>query len=237
MLDMEFSHSLDSEPNPNDIPYIILTTPKTSKKMEVIHLTPQLWQTSQINELATALITFQSDFNKKGIKEDAKNPHLKNTYVSLDNLLNTVRPLLFSCGLVVTQEMAGDYLVTSVYHSSGQFKGSAMSFNPMAGNRGTNELQNIGGGITYAKRYAISALLGISVDTDDDGNGMKNKPVKAKSKPKVKDVKKAIEYAISKGWSLADLKERKTLTKEQENQIERALFDATEADPFKPQNK
>ena len=43
-------------------------------------------------------------------------------------------------------------------------KGSKMHFLPMKVNSGTNALQAMGGGITYAKRYAIAALLGLSVD-------------------------------------------------------------------------
>lgn len=221
MLDMEFIHSLDSEPNPNDIPNIIFTTQKTAKKMEVIHLTPQLWQTSRIDELAAALISFDIKFNKSGLKEDAKNPLLKNTYVSLDNLLNTVRPILVDCNLKVTQEMAGDYLITSLYHSSGQFKGSAMSFNPMAGNRGTNELQNIGGGITYAKRYAISALLGISVDTDDDANGMPDDTrKKVSTKKQVDDL---VNWAKNKGYTIANVEAAYKLTAKQRTTIINAL--------------
>ena len=50
-------------------------------------------------------------------------------------------------------------------------------------NSGTNALQAMGGGLTYAKRYAIAALLGLSVDTDDDGNGDKNKTIAPKKKP------------------------------------------------------
>lgn len=151
----------------------------------MVNLTPNLWQTENITNLVSALVKFQDLFNQSSLKKDATNPHLKNGYVSLDNLLNTVRPLLIECGLVITQDLAGDSLITCIYHTSGEFRGSAMPFYPMSENRGTNLLQNIGGGITYAKRYALSALLGISVDTDDDGNGTKNPP---KNEPKEKQL-------------------------------------------------
>jgi hypothetical protein len=188
--------------------------------MEIINITPQLWQTSQITDLATALISFQSEFNKKGIKKDAKNPHLKNEYVSLDNLLNTVRPLLIKCNLVITQEMAGEYLITSLYHSSGQFKGSAMPFYPMAGNRGTNDLQNIGGGITYAKRYAIAALLGVSVDNDDDANSTPNDSRKGVKNAQIEEL---IGWANSKGYNIANVEQIYKLTPTQRKTILTAL--------------
>ena len=157
--------------------------------MEIIFITPQLWQTSEISDLTKALISFQSKLTAASLKKDAKNKHTKNEYLSLDNIINTTKPLLCECNLVITQDMAGGYLTTTLMHESGQFKGSAMEFNPMAGNKGTNKLQEIGGGITYAKRYTWSAMLGISVDTDDDGNGMKGKDVTPPKKQAPKEVK------------------------------------------------
>ncbi len=153
--------------------------------MEIIRLTPQLWQTAEISELSKALISFANDFQKASLKADAKNNHLRNAYVSLDGLLNTVRPLLTKHKLAVTQDLAGEYIVTTLFHESGQYKGSAMPFNPMSGNKGTNNLQQIGGGITYAKRYSLSALLCISVDVDDDGNSMNGQSMTVKKKPKL----------------------------------------------------
>jgi len=145
--------------------------------MEIIRLTPQLWQTIEISELSKALIGFAADFQKASLKTDSQNKHLRNKYVSLDGLLNTVRPILTKNKLTITQDLAGDYLITTLLHESGQFKGSAMTFNPMSDNRGTNNLQQIGGGITYAKRYSISALLAISTDVDDDAASMQGQVV------------------------------------------------------------
>lgn len=139
----------------------------------LIYLTPSIWQTANISELANALVQFNILFEEVSLIKDKTNPHLKNAYVSLDNLLNVVRPILSKCGLSISQDLAGDSLVTTLLHTSGQFKGSAMPFSPMGGNNAVSELQKIGGGITYAKRYAVSALLSISVDTDDDGNDIK----------------------------------------------------------------
>jgi hypothetical protein len=151
--------------------------------MNIIHLTPYLFQTEQVNELAAALVKFHVEFDKVSLKKDAQNPHLRNSYVSLDNLLNTVRPLLANNGLVISQDLAGDHLTTVIYHISGQFKGACMPFSPMSGNKGTNALQELGGGITYAKRYALSAALGISVDTDDDAQSSKITKEQTQTKP------------------------------------------------------
>ena len=153
--------------------------------MNLIYLTPQLWQTEQTNDLTSALVAFQQAFNKVSLKKDAKNPHLRNQYLSLDHLINTVRPLLADAGLTVVQDLSGEYLTTVIYHISGQFRGSAMPFSPMSGNKGTNALQELGGGITYAKRYALSAALCISVDTDDDGQSAKIQPKQLEQKRQI----------------------------------------------------
>jgi hypothetical protein len=151
--------------------------------MNIINITANAWQTEEIAELVTALINFQEDFNNVSLKKDSKNPYLKNTYVSLDNLINTTRPLLSKNGLVIMQELSGKNLVTTLLHSSGQFKGALYEFSAMDANKGTNSIQEEGGGITYAKRYTWSALLGISTDTDTDGNLPKATPPATKKQP------------------------------------------------------
>jgi hypothetical protein len=125
-------------------------------------------QSENISELIQSLVKFNAEFQKAGLKKDAKNEHLRNKYLSLDNILHTIRPILSANNLAIVQALAGEYLVTALYHVSGQYIQSEMPFSPMSGNKGTNALQELGGGITYAKRYALSAMLGISVDIDDD---------------------------------------------------------------------
>lgn len=131
-------------------------------------------QSENISELVQALTKFNIEFQDAKLVKDKKNDHLRNKYVTLDNILNTIRPILSKNGLVVVQALAGDYLVTSLYHISGQYIKTEMPFAPMSGNKGTNALQELGGGITYARRYSLSSILGISVDTDDDGVGSGN---------------------------------------------------------------
>ena len=125
-------------------------------------------QSENISELIQSLVKFNAEFQKAGLKKDAKNEHLRNKYLSLDNILHTIRPILSANNLAIVQALAGEYLVTALYHVSGQYIQSEMPFSPMSGNKGTNALQELGGGITYTKRYALSAMLGISVDIDDD---------------------------------------------------------------------
>jgi hypothetical protein len=52
---------------------------------------------------------------------------------------------------------------TRIIHSSGE----CMEFGPLAGSVG-GDWQKVGSGITYARRYALAAALGIAADEDDD---------------------------------------------------------------------
>jgi hypothetical protein len=173
--------------------------------MNTTHLNADYFQSEQITELIPALVKFQITFQNASLKKDAKNEHLRNSYVSLDNLLHVIRPILSDCGLVVVQQLAGEYMTTVLYHASGQFIGANMPFNPMAGNKGTNALQELGGGITYAKRYSLGALLQISVDVDNDGQDSKLKSEQLKKSPSKKKVESIEQLNKIVDWVLEDL--------------------------------
>jgi thymidylate synthase len=154
-------------------------------------------QSDNVSLLIEALINFQKDFHEISLKKDKKNEHLRNAYMTLDNILNTIRPLLSKNGLVIVQSLTGSYLSSVLYHVSGQFIKTEMPFNPMSGNKGTNDLQNLGGGITYAKRYQICAMLSISADNDDDAQSSQISKKELTPKKKVESmdqVSKILEW-------------------------------------------
>lgn len=51
--------------------------------------------------LTQRLLEFQKQVNV--IKKDAKNPHFKNTYATLKQVLSEVKPILSEVGLLITQ--------------------------------------------------------------------------------------------------------------------------------------
>lgn len=183
-------------------------------------------QTDNLSELILAMVNFNLEFQNTKLVKDGKNEHLKNKYLTLDNILNTVRPILTKHGLVIVQALAGEYLVTTIYHVSGQYIQTDMPFHPMSGNKGTNALQELGGGITYAKRYAISAMLGISVDADDDGQSSKIKSEQLKPKKRVntiEELQKLLGWLINNPERQNDYLDLFELTKEQKQFIENNL--------------
>lgn len=137
-----------------------------------------------INNLTTALAQAQGAF-KPAIKSGT-NPHLKNRYATLDDVIAAVREPLQKNGLSFIQPLTGDgeeYLLeTILFHESGEWIGCESVIPSSAGNRGVNELQAFGGSLTYMRRYMLTALLGISSDEDKDGNG--NKPAQKKTPAK-----------------------------------------------------
>lgn len=116
-----------------------------------------------------AFIEFQKEF--KGMKPDATNPFFKSSYITLDGILETVRPILSKHGLAILQEATGEdgsvIVKTYLIHESGQiYQTEPLAMTPQK----ANDPQQMGSCITYAKRYQLAALLGICESVDDDGN-------------------------------------------------------------------
>ena len=121
-------------------------------------------KSNTIGELAKALITFHLKVDK--IKKDAKNHFFKSKYASLPNILDGINEPLIESGLSFSQFPNGEYgLTTILMHESGEFIESDYSMKPVK-----DDPQGRGSCITYQRRYALSSILGLNIDDDDDGN-------------------------------------------------------------------
>lgn len=132
------------------------------------------WESIQRMNLNAAMVEFSKmDITVKKDREvdfqTKSGAILKRKYVTLDNIQKATKKPLAECGLFIEQHLAGDMVITRLNHVSGEFVMSGFLFQKMDGNTLTNSLQNAGGGLSYIKRYAYSALLGIPVDDDMDG--------------------------------------------------------------------
>ena len=89
-------------------------------------------------------------------------------YADLATILATVRPVLGTHGLALTQrtQIRGEAIVllTELRHASGEVLDSEY---PVAAIGARH--QDMGGALTYARRYALCGLVGIAADEDDDG--------------------------------------------------------------------
>ena len=143
-------------------------------------------QSESIKELATALSKVQGELTYA--KKDSANPFFKSRYADLESVWDACRDLLARNGLSVIQ-MPGNYfegrmwLVTRLCHSSGEWIEQEMSVPvPKA------DPQGAGSALTYMRRYALAAFIGI-VQADDDANAAS---IQSKSSANMKLVAKDI---------------------------------------------
>lgn len=122
-------------------------------------------KSSSLKNIAAALITFHVKVDK--IPKDARNPFFKSSYASLSNILDSIKDPLIEAGLAVCQFPSGDHgLSTIIIHAeSGEFIEAEYTMKPAK-----DDPQGIGSAITYQRRYALAAALGLNIDDDDDGN-------------------------------------------------------------------
>lgn len=119
-----------------------------------------------MSELFKALLKVQGAV--RGVKRDAKNPHFKNSYATLEAVTDTIRPHMQEAGLIWLQApgMIRDGAIevkTAIIHAeTGETYEFAMEM-PMA----KKDPQGAGSALTYACRYSLMAALGLP-PTDDD---------------------------------------------------------------------
>lgn len=98
--------------------------------------------------------------------KDAQNPHFRSRYADLAAVWSAVREPLSANGLSVVQTVAqGDGTVgvrSLLLHASGEWICSVLEM-PVA----QKTPQGYGSALTYARRYALAALVGIAQDDDD----------------------------------------------------------------------
>lgn len=131
-------------------------------------------------------------------------------YAPLDEIMATIRPLLGDLGLSVfwsspPQAPAG-YVVTScrVAHVLGHVEESGQVSLPIPDSQdrsGGNPLQRIGSALSYARRYSLMSIMGISPEDDDDAQSAAAPKMPSKPEPPPAPVKTpALQEAMEKAW-------------------------------------
>ena len=109
-------------------------------------------------------------------------------YADLSGVLQIARPVLSAHKICAIQEAAttqsGVSVTTRLCHASGQW----IEFGPLTmeaePKKGLSHAQCVGSVITYARRYALAAALGITQEDDDGASGKEAKrPQKAAEAP------------------------------------------------------
>ena len=141
------------------------------------------YQSENIIDLAKALLNVQRTVQP--VVKEAENPFTKSWYASLNSVMDACRDALIENGIwlcqypVPVEQPNAIGLVTKLAHAdSGQWQ-SSLAVVPLP----KADPQGMGSAITYARRYALTAMLGM-VTEDDDGEGAKNGK-KSSTRPKL----------------------------------------------------
>jgi len=140
-----------------------------------------------IKELTIALNKVQGQLQPA--LKNAENPYFKSRYADLVEVWVNCRKLLSENGFAVIQTLdeteTGTLLETTLSHTSGEWIRGRMGIHPVK-----VDPQGIGSAITYARRYGLCAIVGITAEGEDDdaesaldrGKSSKAKIDKASSK-------------------------------------------------------
>jgi hypothetical protein len=153
-------------------------------------------KSEQVGELVAALAKAQAEFTPA--LKDSKNPYYNSKYADLAAVIGAVRPALNKHGVILTQDISADLerqvaiVRTSLYHGEQFFeieieapaKGQSKK-DENSGMPGTKfDVQTIGAGTLYLRRYSVAAICGLAAEDDeeDDGNSLdnNNKPISKK---------------------------------------------------------
>lgn len=126
--------------------------------------------------IAQSLAVFHKEM--QAVKKDSENPYFKSSYAGLDSILPAIKEPLEKAGLTFTQIPFGESsLETYIIHAeTGEHIHGAYTMKPTK-----DDPQGRGSALTYMRRYALVAMLGLNTEEDDDGNKASQKKVGKKS--------------------------------------------------------
>jgi hypothetical protein len=122
----------------------------------------------RMKNLYVSLVKAQSQI--KNAVKDSTNPHFRSKYADLESVWDAVRDALHRNDLAVLQltdidTSGAPVLITRVIHTSGEHVEGRY---PLVCKDPT-DAQKLGSSMSYARRYSLSAMLGV-IQSDDDGN-------------------------------------------------------------------
>lgn len=133
------------------------------------------------SESTKFVVTALAEFHKKevSVPKTADNPFFKSKYADLWTIKFKCDPVLNELGLTIVQfpgisEDGESTLITRLCHTSGEFMEAETRLH-----LAKDDPQAQGSAITYMRRYAYCAVLGIVADPDDDAEkAMRRAPAK-----------------------------------------------------------
>ena len=130
-----------------------------------------------LDQLAAALSAAQAEFS--AVPKESVNPFFKSNYAALPDVVKHATPVLTKQGLSDSQFIdEEDTLTTILLHQSGQWISATAKLHLVK-----DDPQAAGSAVTYMRRYAYMAVLGLVADTDDDGNAASQPAQRPQSRP------------------------------------------------------
>jgi len=158
-----------------------------------------------MENIAKALVKAQLEMITP--KKGSVNPFFKNKYADLNDVLAAVVPALNNNGIVLLQPLVNiegkNFVKTVLMHESGEtFESLAEIFC-----KNTNDAQAYGSGVTYARRYSLSSIVGIGSEDDDAQKAVQQKPMATAE---------ILAKAKATNATMAQIKTKYSVTAEQE---------------------
>lgn len=142
-----------------------------------------------ISDIAKAMSIAQNQM--KPASKDSQNPHFKSRYSDLSSVWDAIREPITQNGLTIWQDVTTQEksvsVTTMIVHISGQW----IEFGPLCIPLSKFDAQGVGSGISYAKRYALCAAIGVVSGDDDDGEAAVGRP---KAKPTIESNNSCSEF-------------------------------------------
>ena len=158
-------------------------------------------QSENITELLAALEAVQAEMPTMPKNSQAYGYK----YTDLDTITQTIKPILHKHALAYMQSIGSTMqgqvtLTTRLFNSNGQYIEDTVAL-PVITSTKNNEAQTLGMSITYMRRYALCAMLGITSDEDVDANAEKKEqpqkqPPKQSIPPKIQNIKNTFNGEI-----------------------------------------
>lgn len=167
-----------------------------TKNKEALELLEEVEQEEKKpQDVKEALVELTKRLSEINFSKDGKNPIFKSDYITIDQVLRILNPILSDIGLNLQQNPEGEDDIKTITYGKDivknivfirmrtiltfvNEKGESSSVeylsypNPVELQIKGNLSQALGSAITYLRRYHLMSVLGIGTGEDDDGNAL-----------------------------------------------------------------
>lgn len=162
-----------------------------------------------MSEVIKAYIKAQSEMG--AALKKSRNPFLDSNYADLNSIIDVVYPAFHQNGFAIMQfcgrDDHGDFVMTTLAHHS---EGAEQLNTKVYLSYKKGDMQSYGGAITYARRYGMLTICGVSVEDDDGNRSLGQQRMQIKQEIKQERLTKAQQNILERGDNLEQLAKKAT---------------------------